>query len=53
MTRRQAAAAGGEYRHAVLRDELDDRWEDELDEAGRDGDDDDGGGRSGGALHLC
>jgi len=43
MTRGQAAAAGGEYRHAVLRDELDDRWQDELEE------DDDGGDGDGGA----
>ena len=38
-TRGQARAAGGEYRHAVLREELDDNWEYELEE-----DDDDGGG---------
>ncbi len=44
-TRGQAAAAGGEYRHAVLRDELDDRWQDELEE---DDDDGDGGGGGGG-----
>ena len=41
-TRGQAAATGGEYRHAVLRDELDEHWQDELE------DDDDGDGGGGG-----
>ena len=42
MTRGQAAAAAVEYRHAVLRHELHDHWQNELDE-----EDDDGAGGSG------
>lgn len=45
MTRGQAAAAGVEYRHAVLRDELDQHWQDDLEE-----DDGDGAGGSGDRL---
>ena len=46
-TRGQARAAGGEYRHAVLRDELDEHWEEELEDEGEDG----SGHGSGGGGH--
>ncbi len=47
-TRGQARAAGGEYRHAVLRDELDEHWEDELEDEDEDGSGHGSGGGGGG-----